>query len=97
MEIRNVTQFASFVGNNGLSTLDHRFRQIVVCMGDFLRHCNCHKRADKDRIYQNCNRMYIEAARDAAGKFKYQFLEKTSERQILFYTENGSLIGIASR
>ena len=97
MEIRNVTQFASFVGNNGLSTLDSKFRQVVICMGDFLRHCDCHRRADKDRIYQNCNRMYLEAAREAAGRFKNQFLDKTSDRQISFYSEGGNLIAIASR
>jgi hypothetical protein len=97
MDIRNVTQFASFVSNSDLATLNPTFRQIVICMGDFLRYCDCHSREDKDRIYKNCNQLYLDAARMAASKHKGEFLNKTGERQIAFYTETGQLIAIASR
>jgi hypothetical protein len=97
MDIRNATQFSALVGNNGLSDLDPTFRQLVICMGDFSRQCNCHKSADKDRIYQNCNRLYIQGASIAASKFKTEFLSKISERQIAFYADNGPLIAIMSR
>lgn len=97
MEIRNPTQMASFVQSNGLDQLNMVFRQLVICIGDFVRHCDCHSRADKDKIYLNCKRLYNHAASLAHGTYKDQFLNATTERQIAFYTEGGILIGIASR
>lgn len=97
MDIRNVTQFASFVSSNGLITLDLNFKQIAICIGDFMRYCGCHRQADKDRIYQNCNRIYIEAVKLAATRFKNEFLSKTTDRQIAFYLDNNQLIATVSR
>lgn len=97
MDIRNVTQFSAFVGNHGLSTLDPTFRQIVICMGDYSRTCNCHRREDKNRIYDNCNKLYLIAAKIAASRCKNEFLSKITEMQINFYSDTGELIAAATR
>jgi hypothetical protein len=97
MDIRNATQFSSYVSQHNLMGLDHTFKKIVDCIADYLRHCNCHRKADKDKIYGNCNNLYNAGARLAAIRFKHEFLNKTPERQIAFYSDSGSLIGIASR
>lgn len=97
MEIHNPTQFASFVSSNGLTGLDELFNQVVICIGDYSRQCNCHRQNDKVRIYQNCNKLYSAAAMIAGTRLKGEFLNKTSDRQIAFYSENGTLIAIASR
>jgi len=97
MEIRNVTQFSSYVNQHGLASLDFTFKKIGDCISDYLRHCTCHRKADKERIYNKCNSLYVGAANLAAVRFKNQFLNKTSERQIVFYQEDGRLIAIATR
>jgi len=97
MDIRNVTQFASFVSSNGLTSLDPTIRQVVICLEDFNRQCNCHRREDKNRIYVNCNNLYIAAAGMAAGRFRDAFLSKTDERHIAFYSDGGALIARAAR
>ena len=96
MDIRNVTQFVSYISNE-LSSLDFHFQQSITCLGDFSRQCNCHRRSDKDKIYQNCNRLYMLSAKIAATRFKNEFLNKTTDRQILFYSDGGELIAIISR
>lgn len=96
MDIKNPTQFATFISNNGLSGLDPIFNQIVICMNEFIRACDCHKREDKENIYLNCNKLFVQSVK-VASRFKTQFLACTSERQILFYTENGNVIAIMSR
>jgi hypothetical protein len=92
MDIRNVTQFSNFISENELTSLDHVFKQIPICLADFSRRCNCHRKEDKSRIYSKCNVFYINAVKIAAARFKNEFLSKTPEKSITFYNENGSLI-----
>lgn len=97
MDIRNVTQFSTFVSNNNLTSLDEIFRQIVICIADFSRQCNCRGRNQKAQTYQRCNSLYGQAVHLASGRFKNEFLSKTAERQIIFFSDNGEIIAIASR
>lgn len=97
MDIRNATQFAAFLSGNQLVELDPLFVQLIKCFNDFSRHCNCHRQKDKERIYQNCNKLYVQGAMIGAIRFKNEFLNKTTERNISFFSENGTLIAIASR
>ena len=97
MEIHNVTQFANFISTNDLVKLDIVLLHTVQCVNTFTAACNCYKAEDKAKIYAACTRMYSEAAKSASIRFKNEFLSKTSDRQITFYTEQGSLIAIMSR
>jgi hypothetical protein len=97
MDIRNATQFSTFVANNGLTDLDPVLRQIVSCIGDFARHCNCHGRAAKAAIYVNCCILYNQGAKLASTRFKDAFLSKTTDRNISFFADNGELIATVTR
>ena len=97
MDIKNPTQFANFVGANGLTGLDNSFLEAVICMNHYAAACDCHKRADKATIYETCQRIYQNAVRNVVPKHKGIFLSKAGATQISFYADNGSLIGIISR
>lgn len=97
MTIKNATQFTAFITSHGLIDLDPTFRQLSICMGDFSRHCNCHRREDKDRIYQKCNKLYHVSATIATSKFRNEFLSRTSDIQIVFYSDNNQIISVATR
>lgn len=97
MDIRNATQFANFVQKGGLQNLDMTFQQLVSCIDGYSKACNCWKADQKQRLYDNCTMLYMNAVRGVVPKFKNDFLSKTDERQIQFYTDNGSLIGLVCR
>lgn len=97
MDIRNATQFANFVSKGGLQNLDMTFQQIILCLNNYSAMCNCRGASEKAKIYDNCTVIYMNAVRNVVPKFKNEFLSKTEERQIQFYTDNGSLIGLVCR
>lgn len=97
MDIRNVTQFSTFINAHNLVRLDGTFQQIITCIQNFSSACNCYKKQEKDNIYSVCNKLYMNAARHIVPRFKNEFLSKTNERQIAIYTENGNLMIILSR
>ena len=97
MDIRNATQFATFVSNGGLNNLDMTFQQIIMCINNYAAMCNCQGAIEKAKLYNNCTIIYMNAVRNIVPKFKNEFLSKTEERQIQFYTDNGSLIGLVCR
>lgn len=97
MDIRNSTQFANFINKGGLQNLDMTFMQIITCIDNYSHACNCQHAADKQKMYNNCNVIYMNAVRGVVPRFKNEFLAKTEDRQIQFYLENGSLIGLVCR
>lgn len=97
MEIKNVTQFCNFIKSNNLTALDSVFSQIITCINNYAASCNCHKVQDKQKIYDNCNRLYTDAVRNIVPKFKNVILPKIPEGRISFYVDNGGLISILSR
>lgn len=97
MDIRNVTQFASFISANGFQQLDGIFRQSVDCINGYSSACNCYKVEDKQRLYAACNKLYMDAVRHVVPRFKTIILAKIPDRQISFFSDNGTLIGIVSR
>lgn len=97
MDIRNVTQFVNFLSSNGLGTADTLFVQVTQCLHNYEHACNCYKKEDKMALYNACKRLYIDAVNGVVPKMKNVFLSKTTERQIAFYTDEGSLISILSR
>ena len=97
MKINNVTQFSNFIEQNDISKLDGIFSQIVNCINNYSKACNCYKLEDKQRMYVDCNKLYNNAIRNVVPRFKGDILSKIPERQISFYADNGSLISIVSR
>ena len=97
MDIRNVTQFANFIKKGNLINLDMSFQQSVMCTENTEKACNCWKAEDKRKMYDNCTLIYMNAVRVVVPRFKNEFLSKTTDRQIQFYTDNGSLIGLVCR
>jgi hypothetical protein len=97
MDIRNATQFANFVSKGNLVNLDMTFQQVVFCINNYNAACNCWKAEDKKKLYDNCTVTYMNAVKSVVPRFKNEFLSKTEERQIQFYTDNGALIGLVCR
>ena len=97
MDIRNATQFANFVSKKNLVNLDMSFQQVVFCINNYNAACNCWKAEQKKKLYDNCTVAYQNAVQNIIPKFKNEFLSKTEERQIQFYLDNGSLIGLVCR
>ena len=97
MDIRNATQFANFISAAGLQNADMSFQQIVFCVNNYKSACNCWKAEAKKALYNNCTVIYTNAVRTIVPKFKTEFLSKTTDRQIQFYLDNGSLIGLVCR
>ena len=97
MDIHNATQFANFVSKENLVNLDMSFQQVVFCISNYNSACNCWKADQKKKLYDNCSATYMNAVRKIVPKFKNEFLSKTEERQIQFFIDNGSLIGIVCR
>ena len=97
MDIRNCTQFANFIGANNLSGLDNGLLEMVLCMNHYSAACDCHKREDKQKIYQTCQQIYINTVRGIVPRHKAAFLSKAGVTQIAFYADGGLLIGIISR
>ena len=97
MNIGNITQFSSFISSNNIGHLDGIFSQIVNCINNYSAKCNCYKLEDKQRMYADCNKLYNNAIRNVVPRFKNEILSKIPERQISFYTDNGTLISIVSR
>lgn len=88
---------ARFVSAHNMVHLDQNFIQLVNCINNYAAACNCHKKADKDDLYRVCTKMYLDGVRHVVSRFKTEFLSKTTERQIAFYSEQGQLILIISR
>jgi hypothetical protein len=95
MEISNATQFAAFISKNNLNSLHPIFNQIVICMGEYSRACNCHNVTIKTKMYDACHAMYIQGINIAISNFKSKFLATTPERNIKF-SNDGRLIRIMS-
>ena len=92
MDIRSPGEFARFLSANDFVKLDGTFAQLVNCVNNFSAACSCHKREDRMKLYGVCTRMYLDGASQAAPRFKTEFLSKTTDRQICFYTEQGQPI-----
>jgi len=97
MDIRNPTQFVNFIKQNGLENLDMNFLQLVQCIDKFSHACNCHRGEEKQRMYNNCSVIYMNSVRGVVPRFKNELLSKTEDRQIQFFLDNGSLIGLICR
>ncbi len=76
---------------------DMSFQQIVSCVDNLTRACNCWKAENKKRMYDNCNTIYMNTVKHVVPKFKNDFLSKTEDRQIQFFADNGTLIGLVCR
>ena len=97
MDIRNVTQFATFISEHNLTNNDSSLKQVVECLNTYKAACACWKREDKLKIYDTCNRVYYHSVKHVVPRLKNQFLAATQERQIAFYDDHNQLIGIISR
>lgn len=97
MDFKNPTEFARFLSDNELSRLDSTFSQLVNCINNYAAACTCDKREDKLRMYGVCTKLYQDGVQHVVPKFKNEFLSKTTDRQLAFYTESGQLITIISR
>jgi hypothetical protein len=97
MDIRNVTQFSQFLSANNLVRLDPLFGQLTQCFNNYAAGCNCHKRSDKIKVYEVCNKLYMTCCQQLISRHKGEFLNATAERQIAFYSEHGQLMVIVSR
>lgn len=97
MDIRNATQFVNFTEAAGITGNDMAFQQVAMCVRNYAGACNCWKAEDKKRLYDDCTRKYMDAVRNVVPRLKQAFLDKTPDRQITFFLDNGSVIGLICR
>src|ERR1035437_3740924 len=69
MDIRNSTQFVNFIKKGGLKNLDMTFMQLSQCIEKISHACNCHRSEDKQKMYNNCNVIYMNAVRGVVPRF----------------------------
>ncbi len=84
--------FVNFLSANGLADKDSLFTQMVNCVNNFRAACNCYKKEDKLKMWKTCGSLFNNAVAHVVPKWKEEFLSKTTERQIIFYTEHGDLL-----
>ena len=97
MDIRNASQFANFLHGSGLTNKDSSFQEVVFYNDRVAKSCKCWKAEDRQKLYDQCTAAYRNAVRNVVPRFKNDFLSKTDDRQIQFFLDNGSLIGIVCR
>lgn len=97
MTIENATQFANFISKTGISNVDSAFQQIVTCINNYRASCNCYKSSDKTKIYSECNRLYHLLVTHNIYRVKREIFSKTSDGEIVFKNDNGSIISIVHR
>ena len=97
MNIKNVTEFATFISQHNLAALDSSLQQVVNCLNGYKAACSCWKAEDKAKVYDTCNRVYYHAVKHVVPKLKTSFFAVVPERQISFYNDNNQVIAIISR
>lgn len=97
MDIRGPMGFADYLSANGMTTKESSFIQLFNCVNNFRAACNCYKKEDKQRMSDTCNRIYMDCVRHVVPRFTNDFLNKTPDRQLKFYTNTGDLLRIVSR
>lgn len=96
MNVNGTIGMYNLLRTMGLIDKNPRTRGFVDCVLD-MQGCACTTRAEKLKRQQHCSKLYVELARWASSNMVHDFLTKTSERQICFYTDSGELIIIMSR
>ena len=97
MEIRSASQFLSFIQQYGINNSHVLFTQLENCLNNYQSACDCYKSNDKIDMYKKCNNIYCESIRSVIPSLRLQFLMKTGEHRISFYTEHGALLMTISR
>jgi hypothetical protein len=96
MNVNGTIGMYNLIRTMGLIDKNPQTRGFIDCVLS-IQGCACTARDEKLRRKQHCNKLYVELARWASSNMVHDFLSKTSERQISFYTDSGDLIIIMSR
>jgi hypothetical protein len=88
MEIKNVTQFNNFISGNNLSNSHPNFSKLTLCLTDYSRMCNCGNQIDRDKKYNECNQLYIQAINSISPQLKYLMMSKITDSYISFNVDN---------
>lgn len=97
MNIRNTTEFATFISGNDLTNSDSSLIQLINCINTYKAGCDCWKKDEKLKLYNTCAQLYFHAVKHVLPKLKNEILAKTSERHIIFFSDQGHVIGSISR
>lgn len=97
MDISGPAGFVGYLASIGMSNKDSSFIQLSNCVANFQAACNCYKKEDKQRMYDTCNKLYVDSVRHVVPRFTNEFLNKTPDRQLKFLTDRGDLLRIVSR
>ena len=81
----------------GMCDRDATLRRVIDCVLDLQSGCACHKRADKIQKQKNCNRLYHEAVRFIIPGLSDEILKKTTDREVVFLSEDGNILKTISR
>lgn len=95
MEIRNLTEFRNFAIQHQLIQLHKDIESVSLCATDYERGCNCWKKEDRQKIYNNCKALYVKAVGTVVRSFPAQFSSHAKDRRIVFM-QDGIPIGTAA-
>lgn len=96
MDIKTPTEFKNYVQANGLSNLHQDITQVLTCISEYERGCNCWQSSDRTKLYNNCKALYIKAVNSILTTYKAHFLQFTIDKQLNFYLD-GRIIGSIRR
>lgn len=96
MDINGPVSFYNFIKSINLINKDSSFVGLMNCVLD-LGTCACKSRTEKISKLQRCNNIYTQIVNNIVPKLKHDFLNKTTDRTISFYSDSGQLLMIISR
>lgn len=96
MNIHGPVEMYNIILSMGIIDKSPIFRNLANCVID-MKNCACTGRDEKIKKHQHCNKLYVDMIRSIFPSMKSEFLNRTSERQLSFYTESGELLIIVSR
>jgi hypothetical protein len=96
MEIHGASAFLHFLRNSGLTNIDGQATALMVCMDEFDRLCACDTIEYKAAKINNCRAIYQNFI-SGADRFKHEFLSKSGNSKITFYSDDGKHLKTFSR
>ncbi len=97
MTVQGAAGLYGLLSSIGMCDSDATLRRVVNCVIDLQSGCACHKRADKVQKQKNCSRLYDEAVRFIIPNLGNEILKKTTDREVVFLDDNGSILRTISR
>ena len=96
MNIKGLSGLTSFVNQNGLANIDGDLSLLCRCVEEYKRLCECDPPNVKSTKLNTCTTYYMNFIK-RINQFKNQFMSKTSDTTISFYSDSNQRLSTISR